>query len=160
MKKVLVDLRTLDIMFTSSELKTELFHYLRILSIGGKRAGKVIKFDIVAEYNQSMTRWVQKSNPSAKQISMMAHFIANVMAWLSKSIAGLTKLPPFMRESLDDTYLQTIGIDLTAGRERISDTTRTPQKRRADQMHPEAQYFFNRWVWIQVSLLFDFLRTN
>ena len=152
MKKVLVDLRTLDIMFTETELRSELFNYLRVLSIGGK-----IKFDIVTEYNQSMQRWVAKSNPPAKQIAMMAHFIADVMAWFSKNIAGLTKLPPFMRDSLEDSYLQTIGIgadDLTAGRDRIGDTSglRTFQKRtRADRMHPEAKYFFNRWVWIQVS---------
>ena len=160
LKKILVDLRTLDIMYSSSELKAELFNYLRILSTGGK-----IKFDIVIEFNRSMQRWCQNSNPPSNQISMMSHFIAGVMAWFSKSIAGLMRLPPFMRESLEDAYLQTIGIDLSSGRERgDSAGSRTLQNRRVDQMQPEAQYFFNRWVWIQVSvfsvILLEFCATN
>jgi len=149
LKKHLVDLRTLDIMYSSSELKAELFNYLRILSIGGK-----IKFDIVREYNRSMQKWCQNSNPPSNQISRMSHFVADVMAWFSKNISSLTRLPPFMRESLEDECLRSIGIDLPLGRERgDSAGPRMLQNRTPNQMQPEAQYFFNRWVWIQFPWL-------
>jgi hypothetical protein len=53
LKQVLVDLRTLDIMFYSVEMKSELFSFLKILSIG--EGGKAVTFDIIADYSELLT---------------------------------------------------------------------------------------------------------
>lgn len=50
LKQVLVDLRTLDIMYYSVEMKSELFSFLKILSIG--EGGKAVTFDIIADYSE------------------------------------------------------------------------------------------------------------
>ncbi|KAL3789640.1 hypothetical protein ACHAW5_002357 [Stephanodiscus triporus] len=154
MKKILVDLRTLDIMFNSIELNAELFNYLRILSAG---AGGKVKFDIIAEYNQSMQQWVGHTNPSSKQLSMMSSFIADVMAWFDSGISDLTQSPPFLRERVGGEYLSKLGIELPSSKERTGTAgsktgiagLRTPGRNGSNEIHSEAQYFFNRWIWIQ-----------
>lgn len=154
MKKILVDLRILDIMFHSIELKAELFTYLRNLSLG---AGGKVKFDIIAEYNHSVEQWNQHTKPSSKQISMMLSFIADVMAWFDLGISDLTQSPPFLRERVGDEYLIKLGIDVSTGRERTGSAGskngcagfRMPGAKISNEIHSEAQYFFNRWIWIQ-----------
>ena len=152
MKTILVDLRILDIMFHSIELKAELFTYLRNLSLG---AGGKVKFDIIAEYNRSVEQWNQHSKPSSKQTSMMLSFIADVMAWFDVGIWGLAQSPLFLRERVGDEYLLKLGIDASTSRERIGSAgsktagLRTPGGKISNEIHSEAQYFFNRWIWIQ-----------
>lgn len=51
LKQVLIDLRTLDIMFYSVEMKSELFIFLKMLSIG--EGGKAVTFDIIADFSES-----------------------------------------------------------------------------------------------------------
>ncbi len=154
MKKILVDLRTLDIMYHSIELKSELFNYLRILSAG---AGGKVKFDIIAEYNRSVQQWVGHANPSSKQLSMMSSFIADVMAWFDSGISDLTQSPPFLRERVGGEYLSKLGIDLSSSKERTGTAGSNIGTARlrmlggngSNEIHSEAQYFFNRWIWIQ-----------
>lgn len=153
MKKVLVDLRTLDNMFYSVELKAELFSYLRILGVG--EGGKAVTFDIIADYNRSVQLWNQRTNPSSKHTSLMCSFIADVMAWFDLGISEITQSPPFLRERVGDEWLLKLGIDFstssrlgTAVSKNATAGLRTP-----DRLRSEAHYFFNRWIWIQFPWL-------
>ena len=140
LKKVLTDLRTLDIMYGSLELKAELFSYLStLLSIG--------RFDIVREYNQTMEKWVITNNPSASQVYQMSFFLTEVMAWFSRKISGHTRLPPFLREKVEESVL---GADLVFNRERVAPNSfRKPSAIQSE----DHKYYFNRWIWIQFPWL-------
>ena len=143
LKKIVVDLRTLDIMFNSESLKGELFNYLCILTT----SKKLIKFDIVKEYNKSIHQWATQATPPAKHISLMSKFISDVMQWFDDGISSLGfELPPFLRERLPNEYLQSMGVDLTP-RER-SGMTGSPAKHNS-QIESESRYYFMRWIWIQ-----------
>ncbi|KAL9191603.1 hypothetical protein ACHAXT_001309 [Thalassiosira profunda] len=146
LKQVMIDLRVLDIMFHSSELKAELFNYLRLLSTCGK-----VKFDVVSELDRSMTRWVVRENPSSTIVSGLSHFLAEVMAWFSRGLADHTKSPPFMRESLDATVLDRLNIDVSSLRGDDPSALRRPHAR--GKLQPETLYFLNRWIWLQFPWL-------
>ena len=164
LKQVLVDLRTLDIMFYSVEMKSELFSFLKILSIG--EGGKAVTFDIIADYSElstcnnthcalissltnvlsdrSVQHWHQRSNPSSKHLSLMCSFIADVMAWFDSGIISVSPSPPFLRERVDDEWLAKLGIDASATTI-DTDEYKSPEGKR---IQSDASYFFHRWLWI------------
>lgn len=136
LKKILIDLRALDIMFSCSELKSELLGYLKL--IDGR-------FDIVNEYSQSMQQWVQTKNPPAKLVSSMAHFLAGVLHWFGKNSPDLAPSPPFMRPSVNGDYLRSIGIETAEGINASKSVQ--PLGHQRSRIQSEALYHFNRWVW-------------
>jgi len=159
LKQVLVDLRTLDIMFYNVEMKSELFSFLKILSIG--EGAKAVTFDIIADYSESSScnstntlissltnvlsdrsvqHWHQRNNPSSKHLSLMCIFIADVMAWFDSGIISVSLSPPFLRERVDDEWLAKLGIDASA-----NDGFKSPEGKR---IQSDAHYFFHRWLWI------------
>eukprot|EP00804_Cyclotella_cryptica_P010642 CCRYP_005465-RA/>CCRYP_005465-RA protein AED:0.33 eAED:-0.26 QI:227/0.33/0.28/0.57/1/1/7/0/2002 len=139
LKKVLGDLRILDDMYNTKELKAELFIYLRRLS-------QASKFDMVIEYNRAIEHWYQNDNPSSSRVSSMAAFLADVMLWYSKNISTLIEMPPFMRTKLDDAQLHKLGIEWETERSNIN-------TKKVEKIRPDTDYFFNRWTWIQFPWL-------
>ena len=70
-------------------------------------------------------------------------FISEVMLWFDQGMISLgVDLPAFLRERVPDEYLET--IETTQNNHAVGSRNRQSE---------EAQYFFNRWLWIQFPYL-------
>eukprot|EP00985_Skeletonema_marinoi_P009151 scaffold4230_cov87-Skeletonema_marinoi.AAC.1 len=131
--RTLVDLRVLDIMYNTEELKNELFTYLNRLVLSNN-------FDIVSNYNRALQKWTVKQNPhpTSTQISMMTVFLGDVILWFSKMASQHSEMPPFMRDNIQVNHLlpDPTGVLLS--------TTSTTTAR---QTQSAEQYFYHRWLW-------------
>eukprot|EP00985_Skeletonema_marinoi_P027351 scaffold22337_cov80-Skeletonema_marinoi.AAC.1 len=131
--RTLVDLRVLDIMFNTEELRNELFTYLNRLVLNNN-------FDIVSNYNRALQKWTVKQNPhpTSTQISMMTVFLGDVILWFSKMASQHSEMPPFMRDNIQVNHLlpDPTGVLLST-----TSTTTARQTQSADQ------YFYHRWLW-------------
>eukprot|EP00985_Skeletonema_marinoi_P003998 scaffold1744_cov77-Skeletonema_marinoi.AAC.1 len=131
--RTLVDLRVLDIMYNTEELRNELFTYLNRLVLSNN-------FDIVSNYNRALQKWTVKQNPhpTSTQISMMTVFLGDVILWFSKMASQHSEMPPFMRDNIHVNHLlpDPTGVLLST-----ASTTTARQTQSADQ------YFYHRWLW-------------
>ena len=131
--RTLVDLRVLDIMFNTEELRNELFTYLSRLVLNNN-------FDIVSNYNIALQKWTVKQNPhpTSTQISMMTVFLGDVILWFSKMASQHSEMPPFMRDNIQVNHLlpDPTGVLLS-----------TASTATARQAQSAEQYFYHRWLW-------------
>jgi len=143
LKKQMVDLRVVDVMFGARELKTELFDYLCLLSIGNH-----VRFDMVKEYNRALEKW-SEHGPSSSKTSLMTQFLGKVLAWYSSKIADHIDLPTLLRHKLDDSLLADVGVEF--GNHTVA-LNNARSGKRLDARCPQSDYYVARWLWIQVRL--------
>ena len=149
LKKLLSDLRVLDLMFNTEELRRELFVYLLRLS-------QSKKFDIVHQYNRSAEKWNDQNHPSATQLFSMVAFLAEVMSWFGERMVvchceNALKTPPFMRMRLTDSQLDKLGLDWMKAKYSLGSS-----KADTDQeglLNTQSDYYLLRWIWLQCPWL-------
>lgn len=126
--QTLVDLRVLDIMYNTEELRNELFSFLSQLVLSNN-------FDIVSKFNGALQKWTVKQKPTSTQISMMTVFLGGVMRWFSKKVSEHSEMPPFMR---DHIQVDVSGVLLS---------TAPAMMERQRQSQSAEHYYYHRWLW-------------
>lgn len=149
LKKLLSDLRVLDLMFNTEELRPELFIYLLRLS-------QSKQFDIVYQYNRSCEKWNYDNHPTATRLFSMVAFLAEVMSWFGERMVVchceiIPKTPPFLRMRLTDSQLDKLGLSWVKAKYNLG-----PSKAGTDQeglQHTQSGYYLLRWIWLQCPWL-------
>lgn len=134
--QTLVDLRVLDIMYNTEELRNELFSFLSQLVQSNN-------FDIVTKFNSSLQKWTVKQKPTSTQISMMTVFLGDVMRWFSKKASEHSEMPPFMRDNIQVNHLLPDVSD-PAG---VLLSTAPATMERQRQSQSAEHYYYHRWLW-------------
>jgi len=130
--QTLVDLRVLDIMYNTEELRNELFSFLSQLVLSNN-------FDIVSRFNEALQKWTVKQKPTSTQISMMTVFLGDVMRWFSKKASEYYEMPQFMRDNIQVNHLL---LSDPAG-VLLSTASATLESQRQSAEH----YYYHRWLW-------------